>query len=140
MLRAGGDDAAMVGPHDLAALSPDEAGRLVEDLAAADRVDEPWPWSSPRPHRTATRSSTLLRAAAALPAGCYARDVLVRAVALATSLRLRSALDEVGDDPTLADVLDAGGRRAYRAGRRAAVPLVAGARDGDGGTPWGRSG
>src|SRR5215207_4686119 len=39
VVRAGGDEASGVSPHDLAALSPDDAARLVEDLAAAGRTD-----------------------------------------------------------------------------------------------------
>jgi hypothetical protein len=104
VLRAGGDDAAMVGPRALAALSPDGAGGLVEDLAAARRVDAlTMAVTATAPHRYPL--VTLLRAAAALPAELDARDKLVRAIALAPSLRLRSALDQVGDDPTLTDVL-----------------------------------
>lgn len=104
VLRAGGDDAAIVGPHELAALSPDGAGRLVEDLTAAGRIDAlTMVVTATAPHRYPVVA--LLRAAAALPAELYARDTLVRAVALAPSRRLRSALDEVGDDPTLTDVL-----------------------------------
>jgi len=104
LLRAGGDDAATVGPQELAALSPDGAGRLVEDLAAAGRVEALTKVvTATAPHRYPI--VTLLRSAAAIPAGVHARDALVRAVALAPSLRLRSALDEVGDDPTLTEVL-----------------------------------
>ena len=137
VLRAGGDDAAVVGPHELAALSPDGAGRLVEDLAATGRVDAlAMVVMATAPHRYPL--VTLLRAAAALPAGLYARDKLVRAVAVAPSLRLRSALEQVGDDPTLHRRPGAGGRRPHIPGCRAAVPLVAGARGGKGGVPWER--
>jgi len=104
VLRAGGDDAAAVGPHELAAISPDEAGRLVADLAAAGRTDAlVMVVSCTPPHRYPL--ATLLRAAAALPAELYARDMLVRAVALASALRLRAALDEVGADAALTEVL-----------------------------------
>ena len=94
LLRAGGDAPAMIGPRELAALSPDGAGRLVQDLAAAGRADAlKMVVTSTAPQRYPI--VTLLRAAAALPAGVYARNALVRAVALAPSLRLRSAVDEV---------------------------------------------
>ena len=117
VLRAGGDDAALVGPHDLAAISPDEAGRLVADLAAAGRTDAlVMVVTSTPPHRYPL--ATLLRAAAALPRELWARDMLVQAVALAPRLRLRSALDEVGTDPSLVDVLTqvAASRTALAAG------------------------
>ena len=103
VLRAGGDGAAMVSPQELAALSPDEAGRLVADLADAGRVDAlVMVVTATPPHRYPI--ATLLRMAAGLPPD-YERDMLVRAVALAPAVRLRSALDEVGADPALEDVL-----------------------------------
>ena len=103
VLRAGGDGAAMVDPQELAALSPDEAGRLVADLADAGRVDAlVMVVTATPPHRYPI--ATLLRMAAGLPLE-YERDMLVRAVALAPAVRLRSALDEVGADPALEDVL-----------------------------------
>jgi hypothetical protein len=93
-----------VDPHELAALSPDDAGRLVEELAVAERVDAlTMVVSATPPHRYPI--GTLLRTAAAMPPELFARDMLVRAVALAPAVRLRSALDEVGADPTLSDVL-----------------------------------
>ena len=102
-LRSGAETWS-VDPHELAALSPDDAGRLAEDLAVADRVDAlAMVVSATPPHRYPI--GTLLRAAAAMPPELYARDMLVRAVALAPAVRLRSALDEVGADPALSDVL-----------------------------------
>jgi hypothetical protein len=102
-LRRGADVWA-VGPHALAALAPDEAGRLVEDLATAGRVDAlAMVVTATPPHRYPI--ATLLREAAGLPPELSARDLLVRAVALAPAVRLRSALEEVGADPALSDVL-----------------------------------
>src|SRR3954453_8751871 len=102
-LRAGAE-VATVDPRDLAALAPDEAGRLAEDLAAGGRTDAlTMVVTSTPPHRYPL--VTLLRAAAALPPELWARDMLVRAVALAPPKRLGSALDEVGADPTLAGVV-----------------------------------
>ena len=96
-----------VGPDDLVALSPDEAGAAGRgprrDCRAAPRQRSPSS-SAPR-RRTATRSSPCCVAAATLPADDARRGALVRAVALATPLRLRSALDEVGADPALDEVL-----------------------------------
>ena len=104
VLRAGGDDAAMVGPHDLAALAPDAAGRLVEDLAAAGRMDAlAMVVTATPPQRYPV--ATLLRTAAQLAPELWAREMLVRAVALAPAERLGTALDEVGDDPSLDGVL-----------------------------------
>ena len=120
----------MVSPHDLAALSPDEAGRLVADLAAAGRVDAlVMVVTATPPHRYPI--AALLRTPPACPS-TYERDMLVRAVALAPAVRLRSALDEVGADPALEDVLTqvAAVRTALAA--ETAVPLVGRARDGDG--------
>ncbi len=135
--RAGGDYAAMVGANELAALSPDGAGRLVGDLAVAGRVDAlTMVVIATAPHRYPV--VTLLAPPPHSRPALYARDMLVRAVALAPSLRLRSALAEVGDDPALTRSPRPGGRRPHLAGCRAAVPLVAGARDGDGRAPWGR--
>ena len=69
VLRAGGDGAAMVAPQELAALSPDEAGRLVADLAVAGRVDAlVMVVTATPPHRYPI--ATLLRMAAALPHDC----------------------------------------------------------------------
>ncbi len=104
VLRAGGDEAGSVGLDDLVALSPDEAGRLAADLATAGRLDLlALVVSSTPPHRYPL--AALLAAAATLPADDGRLGALVRAVALATPLRLRSALDEVGADPALAEVL-----------------------------------
>jgi len=100
VLRAGVD----VGPDDLAALSPDEAGRLAADLAAAGHLDTlALVVGSTPPHRYPL--AALLTVAATLPVVDARRGALVRAVALATPLRLRSALDEVGADPALGEVL-----------------------------------
>ena len=100
VLRAGGD----VGPDDLVALSPDEAGRLAADLAAAGHLDTlALVVGSTPPHRYPL--AALLTVAATLPVDDARRGALVRAVALATPLRLRSALDEVGADPALGEVL-----------------------------------
>ena len=127
VLRAGGD----VGPDDLVALSPDEAGRLAADLAAAGHLDTlALVVSSTPPHRYPL--AALLAVAAALPVDDARRGALVRAVALATPLRLRSALDEVGADPALRRGARPGRRRAHRARGRAAVPLVGRAGDDDG--------
>ena len=63
------------------------------------------PSSSARPHRTATRSPPCSPPPPRCPSDDGRRGALVRAVALATPLRLRSALDEVGADPALAEVL-----------------------------------
>lgn len=104
LLRAGGDEVARVAPDDLVALSPDEAGLLVEDLASAGRMDAlAMVVTATPPDRYPL--ATLLRAAAQLPPELWARDMLVRAVALAPARRLGSALDEVADDPTLDDVV-----------------------------------
>lgn len=104
VLRAGGDEAGSIGPDDLVALSPDQAGRLAADLATAGRVDElALVVSSTPPHRYPLVA--LLAAAAALPVDDARRSALIRAVALATPLRLRSALDEVGADPSLEEVM-----------------------------------
>ena len=119
------------GPDDLVALSPDEAGRLAADLAAAGHLDTlALVVSSTPPHRYPL--AALLTAAAALPVDDARRGALVRAVALATPLRLRSALDEVGADPALGEVLAevAAARTELAAGP--AVPLVGRAGDDDG--------
>ena len=103
VLKGGGDEAQGVSPHDLAALSPDDAGMLVEELAAAGRTDAlTMVVTATPPHRYPL--ATLLRAAAQLPPELWARDMLVRAVALAPARRLGSAIDDVGDDPALAEV------------------------------------
>ncbi len=102
-LVQGGDEAAAVGPHDLAALSPDDAGRLVEERAEAGRTDAlAMVVTATPPHRYPLM--TLLRAAAGLPAELWARDMLVRAVALAPAKRLGSVLEEAADDPSLSEV------------------------------------
>jgi hypothetical protein len=85
-------------------LSPDDAGRLVADLAAAGRTDAlVMVVTSTPPHRYPL--ATLLRAAAALPRELYARDMLVQAVAVAPAKRLGSALDDVGSEPGLDEVI-----------------------------------
>ena len=66
-------------PTTCAALSPDEAGRLVADLAAAGRLDAlAWSSRSTPPHRYPL--AALLRAAAAPARDEHARGMLVRAV------------------------------------------------------------
>jgi hypothetical protein len=117
LLRAAGEDGELVDPHDLAAISPDEAGRLVADLAEVGHTTAlVMVATSTPPHRYPL--ATLLRAASALPRELWARDMLVQAVALAPKLRLRSALDEVGADPALAEVITqvAASRAALAAG------------------------
>src|SRR5688572_5805699 len=82
VLREGGAETGSVGPDDLAALSPDEAGRLAADLAAAGHLDTlALVVSSTPPHRYPL--AVLLAAAAALPVDDARRGALVRAVALA---------------------------------------------------------
>jgi CHAT domain len=104
VVRAGGDEASGIGPDDLVALSPDEAGRLAEDLASAGRMDAlAMVVTATPPHRYPL--TTLLRAAAQLSPELWTQAMLVRAVALAPARRLGAALDEVADDPTLDDVL-----------------------------------
>ena len=88
-------------------------------------------WSAPR-RRTGTRSPPCWPLPPRCPPTTRRRGALVRAVALATPLRLRSALDEVGADPGPRRGARRGGRRARRARGRAAVPLVGRAGDDDG--------
>ena len=126
-LRAGAD----VGPDDLVALSPDEAGRLVADLAAAGSLDAlAVVVGSTPPHRYPLVA--LLTAAASVPVDDGHRG----------ALRPRGG---VGDTAPPARGARRGRRRSraprgarrgrrgpYRAGGRPAVPLVGRARDDDG--------
>ncbi|MBF4763334.1 CHAT domain-containing protein [Nocardioides islandensis] len=96
-LRAHGDD-SMVDPADLAALSPDEAGSLAQDLAdsgqsvALEHVVEA---TSPQRYPL----MALLRMARALPPELYAHDMMIQGVALASRLRMRSLLDDLEANP-----------------------------------------
>ena len=97
------DDVTLL--NDLPALSPDEAGRLVSDLAAAGRVKELcWTVHFTQPHRYPV--AVLLRAASEQPRG-EARWALVTAVAVTSQVRLLRGIEEaIGDGAAKAALAD----------------------------------
>ncbi len=100
----GGSEPWQVDQQALAALAPDDAGRLAQELVDADRFDAlEMVLESTPPHRFPLVA--LMRYAAPVGREMYLRDVLVKAIALAPALRMRAALDEVADDATLDDVV-----------------------------------
>ncbi len=102
-LRAGSEP-WQVDQRALAALAPDDAGRLAEELVDADRFEAlEMVLESTPPHRFPLVA--LMRYAAPVGREMYLRDALVKAIALAPALRMRAALDEVADDASLDDVM-----------------------------------
>ena len=91
------DDVTLL--NDLPALSPDEAARLVSDLAASGRVKELcWTVRFTQPHRYPV--AVLLRAASEQPQG-EARSTLVTAAAVTSQVRLLRGIEEaIGDEAT----------------------------------------
>ncbi len=97
------DDVAFL--NDLPALSPDEAGKLVSDLAASGRIDELcWTLHFTQPHRYPV--AVLLGVAIELPPG-EARSTLARAAAVTSQVRLLRGIEEaIGDGGTDAELAE----------------------------------